>query len=302
MVDNLGLGATGEFPVSGRTFTPPQPGEHVTFEGRNYWLGRLVGQGYFGAVYECTDDWSNPLVAKVLLPQDRSYDTVRDEWLRELNNLVLLRHPNVTFIHDAFEYRDTFYLVVERCDNTLTELIEWSDLDPNVWVYPIAQSILQAIHFIHRSGFVHKDIHPGNVHVSFTRGFMATPSPVTVFKLGDFGITRLESEINVFNTMLAKWMLPPEALRPAEFGVIDKRVDIYHVGLCLLSLLLKDVPSFTEEEIVGGKPRQLAERLVHPIAAPLAAALRRHVADRTVTALEMWRQISVARAGGSGTL
>jgi len=56
---------------------------------------------------------------------------------------------------------------------------------------------------------------------------MVSPSPATVFKLGDLGITRLETEINVFNTMLAKWMLPPEAISPADFGVVDKRVDVY---------------------------------------------------------------------------
>jgi serine/threonine-protein kinase len=302
MVESGSLGNTGEFPAVARTFTPPTPGEAVTIDGRNYWLGRLIGQGYFGAVYECTDDWSNPLVAKVLLPQNRSYELVRTEWERELKNLVLLRHPNVTFVHDAFEYRGTFYLVVERCDHTLAELISWDGLDPNAWVYPIAQCILQALHFIHRSGYVHKDVHPGNVHVSYTRGFMAAPSPATVFKIGDFGITRLESEINVFNTMLAKWMLPPEAIRPGEFGVIDKRVDIYHVALCLMSILLKDVPTFTEEEILAGKPRQLAERLVHPLAAPLAAGLRRHVASRTGTALEMWRQINEVQAAGRGAL
>jgi serine/threonine-protein kinase len=281
-----------------RQFTPPQPGEAVITEGRYYWLGRFISQGYFGAVYECTDEWANPLVAKVLLPRNRSYEQVRGEWLRELQNLVMLRHPNITFVHDAFEYRDTFYIVLERCDQTLGDLINWAELDPNVWVYPIAQCILQAVHFIHRANYVHKDIHPGNIHISRSHGFMASPSPATVFKLGDLGITRLETEINVFNTMLAKWMLPPEAISPADFGVVDKRVDVYHVGLSLLSLLLKGIPSFSQEEIVAGRPRELAEGLSHPLASPLGRALRRHVASRTSSALELWREIQTVQTAG----
>ena len=285
-------------PVVPRQFTPPQPSEAVVTEGRSYWLGRFIGQGYFGAVYECTDEWSNPLVAKVLLPQNRGYEQVRAEWLRELQNLVVLRHPNITFVHDAFEYRDTFYLVLERCDQTLDDLIKWPELDPNVWVYPIAQCILQAVLYIHRANYVHKDIHPGNIHISRSHGFMASPSAATVFKLGDLGITRLETEINVFNTMLAKWMLPPEAIAPVDFGVIDKRVDIYHVGLSLLSLLLKTVPFFSEEEIVAGRPRELAEALSHPLAGPLGRALRRHVASRPSSALDFWREIQAVQTAG----
>jgi serine/threonine protein kinase len=218
----------------------------------------------------------------------------------ELQNLVTLRHPNITFVHDAFEYRDTFYIVLERCDQTLGELINWPEMEPILWVYPIAQCILQAVHYIHRANYVHKDIHPGNIHISRSHGFMGSPSAATVFKLGDLGITRLETEINVFNTMLAKWMLPPEAIAPKEFGAVDKRVDVYHVGLSLLSLLLKAIPSFTPDEIVGGKPRELAEGLAHPLAGPLARALRRHVSQRTSSALELWREIQTVQAAGHG--
>ena len=283
--------------VSTPKFTPPQFGESVVTDGRIYWLGRFIGKGYFGAVYECTDEWNNSLVAKVLLPHNRSYEEVRGEWLRELQNLSALRHPNITFVHDAFEYRDTFYIVIERCDNTLAELIAWEELNPDLWVYPIARCILQAVHFIHRADYVHKDIHPGNIHISRSRGVMGAPNPATVFKLGDLGITRLETDINVFNTMLAKWMLPPEAISPGDFGPIDKRLDVYHVGLSLLSLLLKTIPSFSREEILAGRPRELAEGLSHPLAGPLGRALRRHVTSRTSSALELWREVQAVETG-----
>jgi serine/threonine protein kinase len=278
----------------GRQFTPPAPGEAIVCEGRYYWLGRYIGQGYFGAVFECTDEWSNPLVAKVLLPQNRTYEEAQVDWLRELLNLQSLRHPYITFVHAAFEYRDTFYLILERCDSTLAQLMAWPDLKGSVWVHPVAQCMLQAIDYIHSVGYVHKDIHPGNVHIARSRGVMGALTPTTVFKIGDLGLTRLEPEIDVLNTMLAKWMLPPEALRPDEFGLIGRKVDIYHAGLTLLSLLLGSIPTFTEDEIIEGAPRKLAESLSSPYGPVIASALRRHVGDRTESALQMWREIAVA--------
>lgn len=91
-------------------------------------------------------------------------------------------------------------------------------------------------------------------------------------------------------------MLPPEFLNPTEFGFIGKHVDIYHMGLLLLSLLLKQTLNFTTDEIIAGRPRQLAENMSSKYAEVIARALRRHVNARTPSAIEMWREISSASA------
>lgn len=118
-----------------------------------------------------------------------------------------------------------------------------------------------------------------------------TKEPTWSFKIGDLGISRLEGDIRLFNTILAQWMLPPEFLNPIAFGVLGKHVDIYHVGLLLLSLLLNKIPQFNNDEIIAGRPRQLAEDLDSPYAPVIAKALRRHVNARTQTAIDMWREI-----------
>ena len=163
---------------------------------------------------------------------------------------------------------------------------------PEHWIHPIAQCVLQALAYIHSMGYVHKDVHPGNVFVSDTRGVMASPNPATVFKIGDLGISRLAPEIDVFNTILAKWMLPPEAIRPEAFGQIGPQIDIYHAGLTFLSLMTKEIPTFSEDEILAGVPRQVAEGLASPYGPAISRALRRHVAQRTPNALQFWREIS----------
>ncbi|MBK6845069.1 MAG: protein kinase family protein [Gemmatimonadetes bacterium] len=247
---------------------------------------------------ECTDDWSNFAVAKVLVPAGQAYDDVRAQWIRELDNLQSLRHPYVTFIHDAFEYRDTFYLIMERCHEQLSELISWPDLRPEVWLHPIAQCVLATL--VHSQDGIrpYKDLHPGNVFVARNQGVMSTPNPATVFKVGDLGISRLAPDIDVFNTILAKWMLPPEALAPARFGVIGPQLDIYHAGLTFLSLMLRQIPTFSEQEILDGRPRQLAESLPSPYGPVLSRALRRHVDQRTQSALDFWREIAAVRYTG----
>jgi len=281
--------------VQPKKFVPPQKGDKIICEGIQYYIGAKINQGGFGVAYQCTDDWSNNLVAKVLLPHNKEYDQVRDEWLAELDNLRRLRHPNITYIHQAFEYRDTFYIIVEQCSYDLNSIIGQPGTDGNIWLPYIARDVLHGLDFIHRNGYVHKDMHPGNIFVSHHYDFMVpTKEPVWSFKIGDLGISRLEADISLFNTILAQWMVPPEYLNPGEFGRIGKQVDIYHTGMLLLGLLLNRIPEFTHEEILQGIPRQIGEKLQSPYAQAIAKALRRHVQQRTQTALEMWREVFAA--------
>lgn len=278
-----------------KQFTLPVFGEAILCNNTTYYIGQQIGEGSFGAVYECTDEWSNLLVAKILLPQNRPYEQVKDEWVHELNNLQQLRHPNITFIHQAFEYKDTFYLIVEKCELTLSQLIALPNTNGDIWLPYVARDILHGLDYIHNHGYVHKDLHPGNVFVSKHFDLMVPQKdPVWSFKIGDLGISRLEGDIRLFNTILAQWMLPPEYLNPQEFGVLGKHIDIYHTGLLLLSLLLNRIPSFTQDEILSGKPREIAENIESPYSFAVSKALRRHVNYRTQSAIEMWRDISLA--------
>lgn len=276
-----------------RRFRLPEKGEVIPHGDRNYYIGEKLGRGGFGVVYECSDEWGNALVAKVILPHDRPYAEVRESWLEEASKLMDLRHPNITFVRDAFEYQDTFYLVIERCNFPLLQVITSIGLDSERWLPYVARDVLQALDYIHAHGYIHKDLHPGNVFVVESRQQAAfIHRIVRSFKIGDLGLTRLETDVRAFQTRLAEWMRPPEAIDPDTFGAIGRQVDLYQAGLLLLSLLLKEIPYFTTEEIVGGIPQAVAQDHPSPYAPVVAKALRRHVEWRTQTALEFWREIS----------
>ncbi len=273
-------------------FRPPVRGQMIT-NGHNgmYFIGEHIGSGSFGDVYECTDEWANPLVAKVLKPA-LPFEQVQAQWEAEVQALMNMRHPNITYIHDAFVYENVFYIVVEKCLYSLDRVLPKID---ETWVPHIARDILQALSFIHRFGYVHKDVHPGNVFVSLTSDVIShDQGPFVSFKLGDLGITKLEHEIRVTGTILAPWMKPPEAIEPGEYGVVGRQTDVYHTALLLLSVLNKEVLTFTEQDIVTGAPMRLAEALQSPFRQAIACALHPHVLRRTQSALEFWREMQAA--------
>lgn len=272
--------------------TMPTRGEIILHNNNHYTIGEKIGQGNFGVVYDCIDSWGNNLVAKVLLPK-KPYEEVKTGWQTEFQNLLTLRNPFITYFYDAFEFRDTFYIITEKCLDSLSGLIKIPDYDGLVWARPIARCLLQAINFMHSVGYVHKDVHLGNVFTSIVKDeLVPNNNNAWTFKLGDLGISKLAGDINVFNTILAKWMLPPEYLNPDEFGIIDQRIDIYHTGLLLMQVLTGAVQDFSERDIVDGLPRKTAEQLPPPYNFAISKALRRHVDQRTRTALEFWNDLN----------
>jgi serine/threonine-protein kinase len=273
--------------------TPPTPGEVITSEatGNSYTMGEKIGEGHFGLVYSCVDGWNNNLAAKVLKPLG-PYEKVKLSAQAELSKLHLLRHPHITYVFDAFEYRETFYIITERCYCPLTNLFSLESFNGTDWLKPIARCLLQAVHYIHLNEYAHQDIHPGNVFAAFAKDEMQPESGGAInFKLGDLGVAKLFKELDATNTR-AQWMLPPEALDSSEFGALDHRVDIYHCGLLFLQLAYSKDLRFSVEEVKEGKPREMALQLAAPYNFTLEKSLRRHVQYRTASAMELWRDLN----------
>ncbi|MBK9610664.1 MAG: protein kinase [Dehalococcoidia bacterium] len=209
----------------------PGLGEVITsLSSRNtFTVGTEIGEGAFGKVFNCRDSWDNSLAMKVFKPTGGSYEEVRAAAVSELGRLLTLRHPNITYVFDAFEYRSTFHIVTELCDFSLTQLFELENFDPTIWLMPIARCLLQAVDYLHRNGFAHQDIHPSNIFGAFPRDElgvdMAGSSRPIVFKLGDLGLSAAFGDMAP-HSKRALWILPPECIDQASDGPIDHRQDL----------------------------------------------------------------------------
>ncbi len=283
-------------PLPSKQVIFPSPGEVITSSAtRNtYTIGNKIGEGNFGVVFSCKDVWENELAVKVMKPVGRTYEQVRASAEGELRRLLELRHPFITYVFDAYEFRNTFYIVTECCFCPISSLFTMKDFNGQAWLLPIARCLLQAIHYLHINNYAHQDIHAANVFAAFIKDEMApraeTNPGVLKFKLGDLGVAKLLPEVNAANTRAA-WMLPPEVLNPTEFGSLDHRIDIYHAGLLFLQLAYSKELRFTKEEILAGRPREMALALPVPFSFALEKALRRRVQFRTASAMELWRDL-----------
>ncbi|WP_394838798.1 serine/threonine protein kinase [Pendulispora rubella] len=281
-----GFHTTPPMPMPRITVQYPQVGAVLTSARGNYEVRSIVGSGEFGAVYECVGPFDQVYAVKMIRPANRPHGEVHAEWAREVQRLMLLRHPNVVFIYDAFEQNFLYYLALERCDHPLTAM-----LGPPMQeglVIELARQLLAAVQFLHDNDIVHDDLHPGNVLISH--------ADRPIVKISDFGISHeLRGQSAIRPNVVHHKIMAPEVVAA---GYTSKQSDLYQVGL-LLYWMLTGSPALAAglpyqeliRQVGGGEPRRRAEQIGTPLGHLIAKMLRRREAYRYTSAREVWADL-----------
>jgi serine/threonine-protein kinase len=198
-----------------------------------YRVGRLLGQGGFGQVYLARREGRSAIVPGVVCIK---VSTRIDAWLREAYvGLLLDEHPRAIRVFDKFPFISKdghilYCLALEYARHG--DLSAFLDRTSAAWRESQARreiaGILQVLGKLHRGQMLHRDLTPMNVFVCDGRHL----------KLGDFGITRQQSDRRgVTATTLNQSMVPSDFLAGAAPKWLA-RDDVYQVGQ-LLAMLVK---------------------------------------------------------------
>jgi serine/threonine-protein kinase len=279
---------------SGAQLIPfPVKGSVLTSTRGAYVVGDLIGDGHYGSVYECVGPFDQRYALKMLRPANKPYQVVKDEWSREMKRLESFRHPNIVYIHDAFEADFLFYLALERCDTSLRALLV-RPLEIGL-ILELTRQLLMTLQYLHDSALVHSDLHAGNVLIS-------QPSHAPIVKLTDFGVAHQLDGASWFRPQVAN----PKVLTPelVTAGYTTTQSDLYQLGLLLFQMHTGypaiDASASDHEiarQIADGAPRVRAESLGTPLGHVIAKLLRRRDAYRYLSAREVWDDLRKLRWG-----
>jgi serine/threonine protein kinase len=153
-----------------------------------YRLGRLLGRGAYGHVWEATVE-GRTMALKFLPVGD---DTGSSQEIRSIQAVRQLRHPNLVRINELWCHRGYIVITMEMADSNLRDLLDAYQVEfgrPMRWehVCPLLSQAASAIDFLNcrqhlvngqRVAFQHADIKPSNMLV-----FGKT------IKLSDFGLS-----------------------------------------------------------------------------------------------------------------
>jgi serine/threonine-protein kinase len=204
-----------------------------------YTLGRVLGKGAMGVVYEGVDPRLNRRVAiKTILRSHLDEATAKSfaaRFVQEAQAVARLNHPNIVQVHDFGEEGDLAYLVMEFIRGK--ELKAFFDANERFELKEtvrIMGELCEALEFAHRAGVVHRDVKPGNV--------MLDAEART--KLTDFGVARVQDVNRTHATLEGTMVGTPAYMSPEQIAgrQVDRRTDVFSAGIILYQFLTGELP------------------------------------------------------------
>ncbi len=169
-------------------------------------------------------------VVKVIRPEHEGDEALRARFKDEARAAAQLTHPNVVRIHDLTT--DGEYRLIEMehiVGADLGQLVQSGRLPSLPVALEIARQCLRALGYLHKNGFVHRDVSPDNFMLTLD----ADAQPLV--KLIDLGIAKHPGGRGT-NVFLGKLRYAsPEHFGPPER--IEQRSDVYAFGIVLYELL-----------------------------------------------------------------
>ena len=211
--------------------------------GNRYRLGRMLGEGGMGQVFEAEHtDIGRRVAVKVL---HRAYSQTKEtleRFRREARATTTIGHPSIVDVLDFGVTDDgRCYYVMELLEGlSLADMLEMSAPIKVVRAIDITLNICDAIEAAHRAGVVHRDLKPDNVMLM---GEGQNPTDIKVLDFGiarnmgpDFAGERLTSPGTALGT--PEYMAPEQAAGEQ----VDQRADIYATCGIIYKLLTGKSP------------------------------------------------------------
>ena len=273
------------------------PGDPALLAGTPYRIGKKIGEGASGVVYEAEHiELGRQVALKVLAPEHATATDAIERFRREARAIAKLAHPNIVSLYDFGKSLDgRVYLVMERLvGETLDQQMlrkpkaDWRE------ALRVGIAVTRALEAAHAASLVHRDLKPANLFVTRDGSI----------KLLDFGVAMALADTTFEKSAGAKPQRgfaifgTPEYMSPEQCSgdPVDGRCDLYALG-CILYELVTGAKPFASASGVLVMSKQIREAVVAPRRkAPelpkdldplILRALAKKPTDRFATASEM---------------
>ncbi len=226
----------------------------TTFADR-YLIIENLGQGGMGKVYKAIDKKINENIAiKLLRPEIATDAGTIERFQNELRMARKISHKNVCRMYHLSEEKSTHYLTMEYVSGEdLKSLIRRIGKLTVGKTVSVAKQVCDGLSEAHKLGVVHRDLKPQNLMIDNDGNV----------RIMDFGIAMsLEAKkTSPFEGLMGTpaYMSPEQV----EGSDIDKRTDIYSLGIILYEMVTGQMP-FQGDSALGIAIKQKTGKPIEP--------------------------------------
>ncbi|HEX9755116.1 MAG TPA: serine/threonine-protein kinase, partial [Gemmatimonadales bacterium] len=268
----------------------------------HYRILRELGEGGMATVYLALDLKHHRQVAIKVLRPGLAASLGPDRFLREIETVARLAHPNILPLHDSGSADGLLYYVMPYVEGeSLRARLNRERQLPLDDALRIGEEVADALSHAHAQGVIHRDIKPENILLQAGHAVVA-----------DFGIARALTAAGasrLTGTGLAVgtpgYMSPEQATGDLA---VDARTDVYALG-CVIYEMLGGEPPYTGPtpqailaRVLTEDPRplvRLRESVTPALDQAVRKALARTPADRFATAADFKAALRTPTAAGA---
>ena len=193
----------------------------------NYKILGDLGKGSFGKVYKVLHyKTTNVRAMKVIKRENLEYQDDNKQFLKEIEILIKIDHPNIIKIYEYYVDQLNFYIITEFVPGgeLYDTIIKSKNLSEEKAGY-IMKQLLSAIYYLHSKNIVHRDIKPENILVETDKN-----QPVNNFKLINQQNTLNANNVNSSN--MTNITIPKFSKSVTIFGKSTLNIKLIDFGTC----------------------------------------------------------------------
>jgi calcium-dependent protein kinase len=208
---------------------------------KNYKICEKLGEGTFGRVYKALHYITNQYRAiKLVAKESVKYQDDEQQFLKEIEVLSKLDHPNIIKVFEYYIDKKYYYLVTELASGgelyeQITKIQYYNEIDAAL----IMKQLLSCVCYLHSRGIVHRDLKPENLMLETD-----VKGDLTI-KLIDFGAANFhKGDLDEKLTLKVgtPYYIAPEVIEKNY----DNKCDMWSCGV-ILYVLLSGYPPFDGE-------------------------------------------------------
>lgn len=208
---------------------------------KKYEIGRKLGQGSFGVVYEIANKDTDERFAIKIINKDKvggGKHAVSFE--NEVFIMKSVIHPNLIRLEEVFESKKKLYLITELCEaGELSKIIKKQGPIPENISKLIMRQIVDAISYLHKNDIVHRDLKLENILLKE----FDPEQDIYYIKITDFGLSSQRSTAGT-DSMFEDYCGTPLYMAPEiiENLPYSQLCDVWALGIIMFILLTSHSP------------------------------------------------------------
>ena len=202
-------------------------------------LGKIIGKGIFGDVYEGLNKKTNEKVALKKMNIDRISGIGGDYLLStiktEEENMKKCESLNTVKIFGHYEDGNNHIMVMELCDETLQKYLKNKNGLSSDEIYDIFSQLNNSFKKMYENNIIHRDLKLENILIKYINKEKTKFIP----KLTDFGFSKSLKNYSTKTVVGTLQMIAPEIIKGQPYA---SKADLWSLGLMIYYCYFKEYP------------------------------------------------------------